>query len=285
MIRRITSHLLIGLAVFVLTATLFIWTVDARVMNADVLSGELRKAGVMEEISSLLPEIVTVDSEEEANPEEIEQLRQAVSDVVTVDYVGSKLTSATDSIILFIREGEPDPVIDLSDFPQRVRNAGVEVDSELEREFANPIQINENGNLDNIASGYKVFSNFRYIGLVLFLLIMVAEWFVAERGKKLKRVSRVFLYAGLWYLLYWGLLILLPRLFGGVINSGVSNQDFDATNLANSIIEAVQGLFSSYFLGIAIVCLVVAVFLYVVRHFIHGDVVNSEKSTQKPNKK
>lgn len=285
MIRRITSHLLIGLAVFVLTATLFIWTVDARVMNADVLSGELRKAGVMEEISSLLPEIVTVDSEEEANPEEIEQLRQAVSDVVTVDYVDSKLTSATDSIILFIREGEPDPVIDLSDFPQRVRNAGVEVDSELEREFANPIQINENGNLDNIASGYKVFSNFRYIGLVLFLLIMVAEWFVAERGKKLKRVSRVFLYAGLWYLLYWGLLILLPRLFGDVINSGVSNEDFDATNLANSIIEAVQGLFSSYFLGIAIVCLVVAVFLYVVRHFIHGDVVNSEKSTQKPNKK
>lgn len=272
MLKRITSHLLIGLAVFVLTATLFVWTVDNRVVNSEALSGELRKAGVMEEIYKLLPDVFSND-QEDASLEEIAEIRRAISDAVTLEYVDSKITATTDSVITFIRDGEPDPVIDLSDFPDRVRATGVNVDQEFEESFAKPVQLNESGNLDNVSSGYIVFSNLRYVGLVIFALLLLAEWFVAERGQKLKRISRVFLYAGLWFLLYWGLLILLPKVFGDDLRSSVVSEGFDASSLVESVIVAVQGLFSVYFLTFALSCLAVATALYLVRHYRHGDVI------------
>lgn len=297
MARRLLSHLLISLAVFVLTATLFIWTIDGRVLNADVLSGELRKAGVSQELADVIPDIATTETEKvvEENlpqgvPQEVvkqvsESEKQLITDsikkVVTAEYVYSKVSAISSSVITFIRDGEPQPVIDLSDFPEKVKESiGIEqIDtSELDEQFADPIQLNEEGDLDNVHNAYNIFSIMKYVGLGLFALIMLAEWFVAEKGKKLKRISRVFLYAGLWFALYWGLIVLLPRVFGDALRSSVQGE-FDASGLIYAIVKAVQGLFAGYFLTFAIGSLFIAVVLYVVRHFIHGDVIPNTVST------
>ena len=75
--RRLLSHLLIGLAVFILTATFFMWTVDSRVLEPSALNGELRKAGVAQELAKLMPEIVTADKET-SNPEEVEDMKNKI---------------------------------------------------------------------------------------------------------------------------------------------------------------------------------------------------------------
>ena len=178
--RRLLSHLLIGLAVFILTATFFMWTVDSRVLEPSALNGELRKAGVAQELAKLMPEIVTADKET-SNPEEVEDMKNKISQAVTADYVDQKITEITTSILTFVRNGEPQPVISLSDFPERLKALGVETDGDFADEFAKPIQLNEEGKLDNINKGYETFKLVKYAGLLLFIILMLLEWFVAEK--------------------------------------------------------------------------------------------------------
>jgi hypothetical protein len=101
---------------------------------------------------------------------------------------------------------------------------------------------------------------------------MLGEWFVAERGQKMRRVSRVFLYAGLWYLFYWLMLIVVP----GQLSVRVKDKlpaDVDLTGMLDAVLRAVQGLFTMYFLSFALVCLTIALILYIIRHYKHGDVL------------
>lgn len=257
-------------AVFMLTATLFIWIIDARVLNQDVMAGELKKAGVSQELTNLLPEMFSSD-QKNSTPQEVQDLKDNVSSAIPNDYVAGKIDTMTSSIITFIKDGEPDPVINLSDFPKLLEAKGVNVEGDFADNFAKPIEINQGGKLRPLADGYKFLSLLKYAGLVLFGLIMLAEWFVTEKGKKLKRVSRIFLYSGLWFLLYWGLIILLPKVFGDTLRSTVQ-ANYDASGFIDAIIKVVQGLFSVYFLGFAIIFLSIAAILFVIRHFIHGDV-------------
>ncbi len=282
--RRLLSHLLIGLAVFILTATFFMWTVDSRVLEPSALNGELRKAGVAQELAKLMPEIVTADKET-SNPEEVEDMKNKISQAVTADYVDQKITEITTSILTFVRNGEPQPVISLSDFPERLKALGVETDGDFADEFAKPIQLNEEGKLDNINKGYETFKLVKYAGLALFIILMLFEWFVAEKGQKLKRTSRVFLYAGVSYLIYWVALVVAPGRLSSTLQNSVE-ANYDTTGLIDSVLKAIQGLFSGYFLMFTIACLGIALLLYVIRHYRHGDVLpGSTPVAQKPRKK
>lgn len=281
MARRLLSHLLISLAVFVLTATFFMWTIDARVLEPVALSGELRKAGVSKELASLMPQIVTAD--EEASEIEKLDMTQKISQAVTADYVEKKIMAITESVLTFVRTGEPQPVIDLSDFPDQLIADGVDVGSDINDKFSEPIKLNENGDLDKIHEGYQVFNMVKVAGIFLFALIMLIEWFVAERGKKLRRLSRVFLYAGISYLLYWVALIVAPMVFGDKLRSSVQ-AEYDASGLVDAVIKAVQGMFSLYFLVFAVTCLGIATILYIIRHYKHGDVLPSNAPTLKKSK-
>lgn len=109
------------------------------------------------------------------------------------------------------------------------------------------------------------------------MLILAAEWFVAERGQKLKRISRVFLYSGLWYVVYWLSLVVVPAQLSEKLVKNIGG-DFDPTKLVDAVLKAVAGLFSSYFLGFAIICLVIALILYIIRHLKHGDVMSSSNT-------
>ncbi len=280
---RFLSHLLVSVATFVLTATLFIWTIDARVLNADVLSGELRKAGVGQELTKLMPEIVTGD-EKEVDATELADMKSKIGSAVSADYVESKIGDISYSVLTFMREGEPDPTLDLSDFPERIKAAGIEADGDFSENFAEPIKLNENGDLDPIHDAYNIFNMVKYAGIALFAVLMLIEWFVAERGKKLMRISRVFLYAGVSYLLYWVILILIPIVFGDNLRSSVQAK-YDTSALIDSVMKAIQGLFSIYFLSFAIGCLFITTVLYLIRHYKHGDVLRDPQTNSRTPKK
>lgn len=271
MARKLLSHFLIGLAVFILTATFFMWTIDNRVLEPTALSGELRKAGVAQELSKLMPEIVTGDKET-STPAELEDMKNKISQVVTAEYVDTKVTEITNSVLTFVRNGEPQPVISLSDFPERLKALGVDVDGDFADEFAKPIELNKEGKLDNLNKGYETFKLVKYAGLALFLIIMTLEWFTAERGQKLKRTSRVFLYAGVSSLIYWVALVLAPGRLSSTLQNNVE-AEYDTTGLIDSVLKAVQGIFSGYFLMFTVACLGIALLLYVIRHYKHGDVL------------
>lgn len=285
--KRILSHFLIFVATSVFMGTLFMWTIDQRVLNTETVNAELREAGVMQELANITPDIFTADGEDEnsgeedlsiversaaeqagisveeaerlkqeldpATRQEVEQvveenglsdeeIEQAIRDVVSVEYVDEKLTATTTGIITFIREGEPQPVIDLSDFPERVRSSfsqEIPDTSELDEMFADPIQVNEEGQLDPINESYSVLSTLKYVGILVFGSILFLEWLVTERGKKLRRFSRVFFYSGLSVLLLWGVIVMIPNILSGPISSVSVNEQVDATPLVESIVSAV----------------------------------------------
>ncbi len=269
MFKRFLSHLLISLAVFVLTATFFMWTVDGRVLEPGILSGELRKAGVSQEFSNLLPQIITTDSD--SSPIEKAEMAQKVSQAITARYVDQKIGQITDSILTFVKAGEPQPVIDLSDFPNQLQNAGVEVGDEINDKFDEPIKLNENGAMDKVTDAYRIFGYIKYAGIALFLAVLLLEWYISERGKKLRRISRIFLYSGASYLIYWGLLVGAPGRLATTLQKNVQ-AEYDTTALIDAIMKAFRGLFAGYFLSFAVVCLGVTVVLYIIRHYKHGDV-------------
>lgn len=284
MARRLLSHLLVFVAVTVMTATFFIWTVDARVLNAQTLSGELRKSGVSKELTLLIPSIAADGSKDDATAEEIEDMKKKISSAVTAEYVDTKILEISTVVLSFAKTGSPEPTIDLSDFPQRLRDSGVETGSDIDDKFSKPITLNEDGQLDGIRQAYETFSFFKYLGVGLFAAIMLIEWFLIEKGKKLRRVSRVFLYAGLSYLLYYVLLVGAPSRISQALKQKLpADATVDASGLIDAALSAVQGLFGSYFLGFAIMSLMIALLLYGIRYFLHGD-VGSDSATSPPPK-
>jgi hypothetical protein len=277
--KRFLSQFLMNLAVFLLTSTLFIWTIDARVLNSEVLNDEFAKAGVSQELTRLLPDMLT-SGQSDATQEEIKDIKDKVSGAIQDEYVQQKVDSITSSILGFMKGDVQQPVIDLRDFPEQLRARGVDVDDEFAKNFEEPIEINKDGNLNPVSDGYNIFSTLKYVGLVLFAIVLLLEWFVTEKGKKLKRVGRIFLYSGLWFLLYWGLIILLPKVFGDSLRSSVQ-ANYDASGLIDAIIKAVQGLFANVFLTYAAVCLAISLVIYAIGHFTKND--EGEKAIEETN--
>lgn len=282
MFKRLLSHLLIGLATFTLTATFFMWTVDTRILDATVLNDELNKAGVAKEFTTLLPQIVT--SDEKSSESEKQDMAQKISKAIDADYVQNKVLAVSSSLIAFMKAGEPDPTLDLSDFPDRLAANGVEVGNDIQSKFDVPVMLNKEGKLDAIPKAYKTFNMVKWAGVFVFVGLLSLEWLMVEKGKKLRRVSRVFLYAGVSYLIYWGALVVAQGKLGPVLQKNVS-ATYDTTGLITAILKAVNGLFSSYFLSFALGCLAITVALYAIRHYRDGDVLKSEQAVSTASKK
>ncbi|HMT56281.1 MAG TPA: hypothetical protein PKD20_05415 [Candidatus Saccharibacteria bacterium] len=283
MFKRLLSHLLIGLATFTLTATFFMWTIDARLLEPTVLNGELQKAGVFEEFTKLLPQIVTTD--EEATEQEKQDMVDKISQSIDAAYVQDKLLEISSSLTTFMKSGEPDPVLDISDFPDRLSMHGVEAGEEIESKFNDPIELNKDGNLDMVPKVYKTFSMVKWAGVFVFVGLLLLEWLLVEKGKKLRRISRIFLYAGISYFLYWVLLVGAQSKLGPVLQKNVQ-ATYDTTGLITAILKAINGIFSAYFLSFALACFAVTVTLYAIRHYRDGDVLKAQpENTGKKNPK
>ena len=266
--RRLLSHLLITSAVFSLIGVFFVTFIDSGVLNSDKLLSSLKDAKVPEALAKAVPEIATGDSNDLTEAEKAE-MQEKIAKVVTPAYVTNKLENITGTLIVFMREGEPAPVLDVSDFPQMLRDSGVDVGTDLDKNFAEPIQLNKDGTLDSIPDFYKTFSLVKLAAILLCLGLFTAEWFVAKKGEKLKRIGRIFLHAGIWFSALYAVVVLVP----GKVSPNIT-KEIDSTavvDLVQSVISAVQSLLTTFLLPFAVVCIVLALVFYIVRHLKKKD--------------
>ncbi len=276
--RRLLSHLLITLAVFSLIGVFFVTFIDYGVLNSEKLVGSLKDANVPEALATAVPEIASGDKGDVSDEEEAE-MKEKISKVVTPAYVIEKLETITTSLISFMRDGEPQPVLDVSDFPQMLRDSGVDVGGDLDKNFAVPIQLNKDGTLDSIPDFYKTFSLVKLAAILLCLGLFTAEWFVAQKGEKLERIGRIFLHSGLWFFVIYGIVVLVPGRVSSKITSEIDNPA--VVDLVNSVINAVQSLVTSFLLPFAVVCAVLAVVFYAVRHMKKQEQVSKPRVSQR----
>lgn len=260
MLRRLLSHALISLAVVCLVATFYIWLLDNVLLNPSKLVPALKDAGVSAAIANILPEKAT----EDAKPDEREDMKAKISQVVTPDYVNEKLQAIAASVTTYMRQGTPQPIIDISDFPAKLRASGVEVGNDIDKNFAKPIELNKEGKLDKLPQAYKLLKLVKIAGLALFVVLLLLEWWVAARGEKLKRVGRVFLHSAVWFGLFFISIVVIPNMLAPKIKESINDANSNA--LVESVIKAVQKLFGQYVLAMFIACAVLAVSLYLMRH-------------------
>ena len=260
MLRRITSHLMIALAVLTLVASFYVWFLDAVILNPAKLVPALNESGVMREVATLLPEKVA----QNADASERAEIKAKVAQVVTSDYVQSKVDAIARSMTTYMREGAPEPVLDISDFPAKLRASGVDVGQDIDKNFAKPIELNKGGNLNKLPQMYKLFRYIKIAGVVLFVLLMIAEWYIAQRGEKMKRIGRVFLHAGLWFFTFWAVVAFLPARLLPKLKQQIN--DASVYGLLDAVARAIKHLFGDYFLSAALVCAIFAVSLYLLRH-------------------
>ena len=260
MARRLLSHLLISLAVLSLTAMFFVWFIDGVLLNPSKLVPALKDSGALSAIATIIPEKATQD----AKPSEKADMKAKIATVITPKYVEKKLTSISISVTDFMRNGSPQPVLDLKDFPEQLKASGIEVSSDISKNFDKPVELNKDGKLDKVPQIYKNFKLVKYLGLLLFVILLLAEWRVAARGEKLKRTGRIFMYTSFWFIVYWILVIFVPSRLTPIIKGKIA--DASTNTLVDSIVKTIQKLFGSYILTFAVICGIIALILYLLRH-------------------
>lgn len=259
--RRLSSHLIITCAVFCLVATYFIWVIDATFLNATSLNKALVSSGVPSAIATTLPDKLEMGEDGKVADAE---MKAKITQVVTPAYVEHKIKEITTSLITFVRNGQPQPVVELTDFPTQIREAGIELSEEEAAKFNKPIELNQSGSLDKLPKYYQTFELAKYFGIILFLVLLGVEWAVAEKGKKVRRIGRIFLHAGIWFALFWTAVVFIPsRLLQQL------SKDPNASSLqdvGSAMLQTLQSLLTPQLLGAAIVCFVFAAIAYILRH-------------------
>lgn len=259
MARRLLSHLLITLAVLCLVSTYFVWVIDATLFNPSKLTDELRKSGVSSEIATVL-----VDKSVQNMPAEEREITKAkVAQVITPKYIEKKLKEASGALVTFMKNGSPQPSLDLTDFPGQVRAAGVDLSDDEAATFDKPIEFNAEEQLNWLPRAYIMLSNVKYAGIALFIVLITAEWFVSPVGQKLNRIGRVFLHTSVWFFTLWLTLIFIPAQLSPQAKDAVND---DALNLlVDNVLRTISSIFSVQFLGFAIVTGAIAATLYTLR--------------------
>lgn len=260
MAKRILSHILIALAVASLISTYFIWVVDATVFNPTKLTEELRKSGVSSELANVLVERTV----QKMPPEEAEVNRPKVAQVITPVYIERKLNELAKALTTFMKEGSPQPTLDLTDFPGQVGNAGITLTLEESAEFDKPIELNKQEKLNWLPRAYKILGKAKYVGVLLFIVLLTIELFVSPTGQKLKRTGRIFLHTSVWFFTLWAMLIYVPSKLAERASDSIKDQGLQ--ELVDSVLQTISSLFSIQFLGFAIVTAVIAITMYVLRH-------------------
>lgn len=291
--RRLLSHLLITAAIFSLSMTFFIWVIDMAVLTPTNLTKALREGGVPSAIASIIPDQAAKGDEgdnkncqnnqpgntqlmpentgcqpkvkSEQDKKEEAEMKAKIASIITPDYVDQKLANITTSFIGFIKDPTKSPTLDISDFPTKLRASGVEVGDDIDKNFAKPIDLNANGRLNVLPKAYPLFKVMKYAGAIFCILLLVAEYFVAAKGDKLHRIGRIFLHVGFWYTVWWVALVLVPtQVLPRLKDKVQAGESID--NLIDAIAKSIQHLLSRYFLSFAIVCWLIAIVLYAVRH-------------------
>jgi hypothetical protein len=273
-IRKILSVIVVNAAVFMITLSFMAWVFDTKLLDAPSLTGALKDNGVAKAIADAIPEM-TVPEEQHGpdgeikpqDPAEVARVKDTIKKAIDEPYIQKKIDGVVTNVIGFVKTGEPAPTLDLTDFPARVAETTGEVPEELQKNLAEPIDLSEKANknaVESIRKSYDVLSLFKVLGPVLAVLLLMAEWFLTPKGKRLGKTAWVFIAAGMWSLLWWFLLSRAPDLIMTKVESSKQTENALA-GIVSALLNSISSLLTQSFLWFTIACFGVAAVLLAVR--------------------
>ncbi len=264
--KALLSFIVTNLAIFVLTTSFLAWAVDASLLQPDKLLPALEKSGTSEAIAEAIPRLIV--AEDGQGDVVTDLVTQKITEVTTEEYVNEKLKGVVISITTYIKEGEPEPRLDLTDLPDKLGMTGVEVPPEIAKNTNQPISLvepNKENPLTGLRKGYQTLQLVKIGGLIVGLLLLVIDWFLAGRGRKAIRFTAIFLSLAFWSGVYYFVISYIPGLVVGRFDR--SPQGAAMEKIATSILDAISLLLAGYFKTFALTCLALGV-ICLVLHFV-----------------
>lgn len=253
---------MVAVAVFFLVASLLIWTINLRVLNAKTLSGALKDSGTYAAVAKELPDIATKDQ----SAEDIAKVKPALTNAIDEQYVNAKTDALMNSFIGYIKNNGATVSIDLSDLSGRIAAQGQEPPKEIAKELKEPIDLaGKNAEaFSKIRQAYNWLKLATILGPVIFGLVLLLEWFVTDKQHRLARFGRAFATTALWSLAFWfGTHQLTQYAYEKV------KAEADLTHglsIVRTLLDAVDNLLGTTFLLFGSGCLILGVIFYIL-HF------------------
>lgn len=277
-LKKLLSVAVVNAAVLMITLSFMAWVFDSTLLDASALTRALKENGVAKAIADAIPEMAKPEEQRGPNgeilPEDIAEtakIKETISKSIDEPYIQKKIDSVVTSVIGYIKTGNPQPVLDLSDFPARIESATGEVPVELKEELSKPINLTEKVDakaLSSVRQGYDGLKLFKIIGPIIAVILLIFEWLLTQKGKRLGKTAWVFIAAGLWGMLWWLVISRAPDI---LMTKVEANQEAEKSMVAivDSLLNSLSSLLSQRFLQFGIACIAVAGILLLVR-FILG---------------
>ncbi len=274
-IRKLLSVLVINAAVLMITLSFMAWVFDATLLDAKQLTGSFDSNGVAAAISDPLPKLAEPDGKtneqgQQPTSEEKAEVEATIRKAVDEPYVRGKLNGVVTNLIGYIKTGNPQPTIDLSDFAPRVQQVTGEIPADLAAELAKPINIAEKTDpkaFESIRKSYDLLKLFKIIGPIIALVLLVMEWFLTPAGKRLAKTAWVFIAAGLWALFWWFVVSRAPDF---LVTKVSANKEIEQSmvGVVTAVLNSLSSLLSLRFLQFGLASLSLAGALLLLRFIV-----------------
>lgn len=291
-LKKLLSVVVVNAAVFMITLSFMAWVFDTAILNAPKLTASFDKNGVAKAIVTALPKIAAPEEEQQRGPDgqplpvdsaKKAEVEDTIRKAVDEPYVRTKINGIVTNMIGFIKTGSPQPTIDLTDFPARIQSATGEMPEDLAKELSQPINLAEKTNpkaFESIHKSYDYVKIFKIVGPILALLLLVVEWFLTQKGKRLGKTAWVFLAAGAWGVFWWFLIARAPDFIITKVQADKGAEE-SMVAVVTALLKSLSTLLSVSFLQFGIGCLAIAGILLAIR-FVAGRMKPGTTASNKP---
>lgn len=290
-LRKLLSVLVVNAAVLMIILSFMAWVFDTKLLNATQLTQSMDKNGVAKAIAEAIPAMTVPDKEERGpdgqplpiDPVEKAKVEATIREVVDEPYVRTKINGTVSSVIGFIKTGKPEPTIDLTDFATRIESSTGEIPKELQEKLGEPIRLNDDKNqkmFTSVRESYNLLSMFKIIGPIIAAILLLIEWFLTPKGKRLGKTAIVFISAGAWGLLWWLFISRAPDIIVTKVKAGEGNEQ-TMISVVTAVLKSLSTLLSASFLQFSLGCFVIAGLLLLAR-FIGSKMKASQAAAAQP---
>lgn len=257
MIRRLFAALISSFAIFVLTATFFVWVVDESVLNKSNLTDALRRNGVHETLARVIPDLVT-----QGVPLDQQKIvRNATAKVLDQKYIDERVTSITDGMIGYIKGILPPPSLDLTDLGKKLEAYNAQLPADTLKTLSKPLQVKGSGVFAALPKAYKTLRIFKIVGPIIAIVLLFAEWFLSGRSNRIRRMGSISLHVGLWAIGYGVVIYIVPKLLDSKLsnNAGVIS---GLNGVLDKLVGAAKDLVGKPFIALIIGSVSLALILF-----------------------